>query len=458
MSRSQLRFVDLFAGIGGFHLALHSDPHIDGRCVFASDIDPACQAVYRAAFQMEVFGDIQEITRQADAELDRLVPDHELLAAGFPCQPFSKSGAQRGIDEARGTLFYDICRVLEVKRPTYVLLENVMNLVGPRHRSTWEAIVALLRELGYAVSSSPTVLSPHRLPPGIGSPQIRDRVFIPGVYVGSDAAQLSASLPALVPRKPYVSWDPTRWRVEDLLEDDAKIPDRERYAIETDRAKTLDIWNELVQELGGLPGFPIWADVFAGRLEETPEHPEWKNGIIRKNAAFFTAHRPLIAEWLRRHDALGALAASFRKLEWQAGGGHPDIWSHAIQFRPSGIRIRPLTYLPALVAITQTSIIGPRRRRITPREAAQLQGFPHEFPFLDNPSVAYRQLGNAVSVGTARLVARSLLSVSRGISDEPIPLEWQTVLQIAEARLRASPSSGSSLVSSAQMNDSGFLA
>jgi DNA (cytosine-5)-methyltransferase 1 len=202
--------------------------------------------------------------------------------------------------------------------------------------------------------------------------------------------------------------------------------------------KVLDIWNEFIHGVtGNMPGFPIWADVFTGQVAESSAHPAWKNGIIKKNAEYYRVNDTWIRAWLYRHGNLAALAPSFRKLEWQAGNDQRDIWDHAIQFRPSGIRVRPLTYLPALVAITQTSIIGPMRRRITPREAAQLQGFPPDFPFLASDAATYRQLGNAVSVGSARLVARSLLSVTKGVPDEAMPPEWRRVLLIAETRHRA---------------------
>jgi DNA (cytosine-5)-methyltransferase 1 len=108
-SSPSFRFVDLFAGIGGFHAALSA---MGGECVYASEIDGRAAAIYEENWRMPVDGDIIPATTN---RMD--VPDHDVLAAGFPCQPFSKSGFQRGMDEARGTLFWNICRVLEERQP-----------------------------------------------------------------------------------------------------------------------------------------------------------------------------------------------------------------------------------------------------------------------------------------------------------------------------------------------------
>ena len=177
------KFVDLFAGIGGFHAAL---AHAGGKCVYVSEIDEAARMTYArnwidplpARSRPQVNTDIVQAT-PIDGGVD--VPDHDVLTAGFPCQPFSKSGFQRGMDEARGTLFWNIARILEARTPSVVLLENVRNLAGPRHRHEWEVIIQTLREIGYRVSSTPSVFSPHFLPPSLGgTPQVRDRGFHPG--------------------------------------------------------------------------------------------------------------------------------------------------------------------------------------------------------------------------------------------------------------------------------------
>ena len=207
-SKSAFKFVDLFAGIGGFHAALGA---LGGECVYAVEKDPAAAAVYERNWKVPALGDIV-----ADTADQMLVPEHDVLAAGFPCQPFSKSGYQRGMDEARGTLFFNICQILEARRPTVVLLENVRNIAGPRHSHEWEVIIRSLRELGYRVSSKPIVFSPHLLPPERGGrPQVRERVFIMGTYVGTDASHIDVD--PVVRHEPVDGWSPAQWDIGDHL-------------------------------------------------------------------------------------------------------------------------------------------------------------------------------------------------------------------------------------------------
>ncbi len=409
MSRPAFTFVDLFAGIGGFHAALSA---MGGECVYGVEIDPAAAAVYRRNWGMDILGDIT-----ADAsDTTMRVPRHDVLCAGFPCQPFSKSGAQRGMEETRGTLYWNILKVIQVRRPAVVLLENVRNLAGPRHQHEWDVIIDTLRSEGYRVSGAPAVFSPHLLPRELGGrPQVRERVFITATRLPRGRGHSPVAEP-VADNRPIAGWDPWTWNLDEGLPLDA---DHEVEGCELTDAERLwiDAWDDFVQRMWEarsgrrLPGFPLWADhwVIPSSLDERElEHePKWKADFMRKNAAFYAEHRKVIDRWTKRWDVYSdAFPPSRRKLEWQAQDT-PRLWETVMHFRPSGIRAKRPTYLPALVAIAQTSIVGSRGRRLSPREAARLQGLPEWFDFGgQSPAVTYRQLGNGVSVGAVWHILR----------------------------------------------------
>ncbi len=404
-------FVDLFAGIGGFHAALEA---VGGQCVFAAEIDAAARAMYESNWDMEVAGDIVPLT-----ETRVHVPAHDVLCAGFPCQPFSKSGKQLGMDESRGTLFWNIARVIEARTPSLVILENVRNIAGPRHRHEWDVIIQTLRELGYAVSSEPTLASPHWLSPAQGgAPQSRERVFIVGWYVGAPMAARLASIGPLVRRGPAGSWNPADWDVESHLplQDETEIDGLWRYRLSDDEEMWIDVWNDFLVSIDRerLPGFPLWADAFREFPCVPLGTPGWKREFLEKNSRFYREHKLQIDDWKRRHKELDALPVSRRKFEWQAQDSIQDLRKCVLHFRPSGIRAKQATYLPALVAMNQTSVVASRSRRITPREAARLQGFSDSFSFGEQAdSTTYKQLGNAVSVGVVRHIFELARRVDR---------------------------------------------
>ncbi len=130
--------------------------------------------------------------------------------------------------------------------------------------------------------------------------------------------------------------------------------------------------------------------------------------MLGKNSAFYLAHRAVIDSCKDRHDDLSGLFPSRRKLEWQAGDAPLDLWRCAIQFRPFGIRAKRPTYMPALVAVAHTSVHGPSRRRLTPREAARLQGFPDSFDFGGQPDAAtYNSSATPCTRGSSAMSSRS---------------------------------------------------
>lgn len=406
MSTPPFTFVDLFAGVGGFHAALGA---LGGECVYAVEKDAEAAAVYERNWKIKALGDIVQ-----DTQTQMCVPEHDVLAAGFPCQPFSKSGNQRGMDEARGTLFWNILRILEVRRPTVVLLENVRNIFGPRHKHEWDVIVRSLRELGYQVSSRPIVFSPHLLPPERGGrPQVRERVFIMATYVGSTRSHTDVD--PSVPHLPVAGWSPSEWNLEQHLplQEDVEVGNRLRLNLGPAETTWVEAWSDFVTTLrtGGvkkLPGFPIWVDAFVHESDlvvPTGTAP-WKATFLRKNSAFYTEHQELLEGWLSRWNYLVDFPASRRKFEWQAQQA-ASLAETVMHLRPSGLRVKQANYVPALVAITQTSILGDRMRRLSPREAARLQGLPEWFDFGDQPdSATYRQMGNGVNVGAAYHVFR----------------------------------------------------
>ena len=406
MTATPFKFIDLFAGIGGFHAALSA---FGGECKYAVEIDAKSASVYERNWGINPIGDI---TLDANDDVMK-VPAHDILAAGFPCQPFSKSGAQRGMDETRGTLFWNIAKIIEARRPSIVLLENVRNLVGPRHLHEWQVIIETLRDLSYRVSETPAVFSPHLLPPNRGGrPQVRERVFITATYNPKDIGGGLPIHPVATNSAGIDGWDPKmEWHLDDMLDDAHAIPGCELSASEV---LWIDAWDEFVKLMrtrrGGrrLPGFPIWADSWRDYGSKIPaDTPDWKESHLRKNYEFYAAHKVALDAWAKKWGIFtDAFPPSRRKLEWQAQDTE-TLWDTVMHFRPSGIRAKRTTYFPALVAITQTSVIGPRERRLSPREAARLQGLPDWFNFGDqSASDTYRQLGNGVNVGVVWHILR----------------------------------------------------
>lgn len=432
---AEFTFVDLFAGIGGFHAVLSA---MGGRAVYAVEIDRQASAVYHRNWGLDPFGDV---TLDATDDVMK-VPPHDVLAAGFPCQPFSKSGAQRGMDETRGTLYWNILKIIQAHHPSVVLLENVRNLAGPRHLHEWQVIIETLRSEGYRVCETPAIFSPHLLPPNRGGrPQVRERVFIAATHAGSDtdSSDLVADLPFL--NRPVAGWEPHTWHLEADLPLDPDHHAEGCHLTDSERL-WIDAWDEFVrimwEEREGrrLPGFPLWADewVVSEDLVVPVNAPKWKADYLRKNAEFYTAHRQTIDHWARKWEIYSdRFPASRRKFEWQAQDT-PSLWETVMHFRPSGIRAKAPTYLPALVAITQTSIVGPRQRRLSPREAARLQGLPDWFDFGDQPaSATYRQLGNGVSVGAVWHALKSLVARDEDLLKRTAPGLLRAILQAPDS-------------------------
>jgi DNA (cytosine-5)-methyltransferase 1 len=307
LEESHFLIVDLFAGIGGIRLPFQE---LGGHTVFTSEWDKFAQKTYRINYGVEPDGDITQIH-----ETD--IPDHNILLAGFPCQPFSQAGLKKGFEDMRGTLFFDIARILAEKRPDAFLLENVKQLRGHDKGRTLDKIKKTLSDLNYTVHIE--VLRAA----DFGVPQNRERIYIVG---------FNNEIHKAVPFKfPNPINEPTR--VGNILE--SKV--NEKYTI-SDR-------------------------LYEGHLRRKEMHKLKGNGF---GFSLFNAESPYT----------NTISARYYK---------------------DGSEI----------LIDQ----GPNKnpRKLTPREAARLQGFPEEFVIPVSDTQAYRQFGNSVSVPVVRAIAHEMI-------------------------------------------------
>ncbi len=378
------KFIDLFAGIGGFHQAM---TNLGGKCVLASEIDEYAIETYRMNYGIDSAHDITEISIMD-------VPHHDVLCAGFPCQTFSKAGKQMGFsDETKGTLFFQVTRILASAKPKFLILENVRNLLSHDNGNTIRVIHGALTELGYNIKT--VVMSPHQL----GIPQLRERVYLLGIRKDIFDKDLVIHIPQR--DKASVSIFEAN-----IIEKNAP----KKYTISQHEQAVLTCWDEFykgIQEK--VIGFPIWSSEFGITLDVS-ELPKWKADFCIKNRNLYINNQTFIDSWLEKWNYLQDFTPTERKLEWQAGDSIDTIWDAFIQFRPSGIRVKRPDAFPALVAMVQIPIIAKYKRRLTPREAARLQSFPDTFIPHPNDHQAYKQFGNAVNVNCVEYLAKQLFA------------------------------------------------
>ena len=378
--RKNFTYIDLFAGIGGFHCAMDNISSGKAKCLFASEIDQDACKIYELNHGLKPLGDI----RNVDPGLYE-IPD--VVCGGFPCQTFSKAGKQDGFKDARGTLFREIIRILESyppkDRPKILILENVRNLINHDNHETWKTIKHEIEKVGYNVVKEPLIVSPK----DVGVPQLRDRAII--LAVRNDLFDKQINL--RIEREPKNSLS-----IYDILEKGDGIGSQK---LKTDQEYCLDCWDDFIKGINRkIIGFPIWSDFFTEEDKQNKQYPEWKNNFIRLNRRLYLENKEFIDNWLIKWKVRTLLTPTNRKFEWQVDGKIRTIYKGIIQFRTSGIRVKQATEAPALVAMVHLPIIGSRKRTISIKEAARLQSFPETFIFKEKPHAAFKQLGNAVNV------------------------------------------------------------
>ncbi|BFG70007.1 DNA cytosine methyltransferase [Sediminibacterium sp. KACHI17] len=360
-NKNNFRFIDLFAGIGGFHIAMHEN---GGKCVFASEIDKFARQTYEHNFKKispDIFENGNFNQDISDPNLDySKIPDFDIVCAGFPCQPFSHAGLKKGFDDTRGTLFFNIKEIVRAKIeanklnkkvaiPKILLLENVKGFKNHDKGNTFRVVKRTLNELGYEVAAE-VLNSKH-----FGVPQNRERIFI------------------------------VAWHRETIKKTDFKFPygldEKNKVIFEKEKrdkeAKRICVGDILLKdkdleklEKRDKKSYTISEKLWAGHKRRRIEHAEKGNGF---GYSMFNSKSPYTSTISARYYKDGSEIL----IEQKGANGRPH-----------------------------------RPRKLHPFEAAKLQGYPidswYEIPVSDNQ--AYKQFGNSVSVPVVKTLVKEILS------------------------------------------------
>lgn len=347
------RYVDLFAGIGGFHQGIDRVALKNGFkavCVFAADNDAAAAKVYERNYGINCLYDLKE--EETHKLIDEAIGDDELtcLFGGFPCQPFSKAGNQEGFsDQMKGTLYFEIEKIVHRYHPKFILLENVRNLKSHDGGHTWEVIKNSLIHEGYAVDD--VIISPNNI---AAIPALRERFFI--LAYNREKLGIEGNVKEIEKKYPTKKTSIYPWgQKERGLNKKYFIDSKED--IEPENIKTLDMWDDLLhmlRENNREIVSPLWPHYFDKDIDLSGV-PDWKVKIIERNRTFYEENSDVYDAWYNKHkEHFDSLCRSDQKFEWNAGDDLQSVWEGIIQFRPSGVRVKRPDFIPTLVTMAQS--------------------------------------------------------------------------------------------------------
>ena len=383
----QMKFLDLFAGIGGFRIGMESAGH---ECVGFCEIDKYARASYKAIHNKEGEIELYDITRVTDESI-RGIGSVDIICGGFPCQAFSSAGNRRGFEDTRGTLFFEIARFASILRPKYLFLENVRGLLNHDGGATFETIIRTLDELGYDVEWQ--VLNSKNF----GVPQNRERVFIIGHLRGGSGRKifpLSGDGAAIACEQPKINKvgnirKKRKSQSGDVVSIDSLAPTLCSTTTQKDPLKIL-IENEIKQFGVIQPNFN-------------------QCGVVYETDG--------IAPTIRAYQG-GGLEPKIRVKEATSKGyaeaevGDSVNLSHPNPKTRRG-RVEKQVANTLLTGESQ-GVVEPdfRIRKLTPRECWRLQGFP-DWAFdkaqeVNSNSQLYKQAGNSVTVNVIAAIAKEL--------------------------------------------------
>jgi DNA (cytosine-5)-methyltransferase 1 len=441
---SRLKFIDLYAGLGGFHQALSKLGH---DCVWASEYNQLLRDLYKRNYPEtpEVVGDIFKV------DLDT-IPDHDLICGGFPCQPFSRAGSMQGFnDKARGNHFFRILEIIDSKpnekKPGFLLLENVETILKHDNGRTYKLIVEELTNRGYEIDQE--ILSPHEF----NIPQHRRRLFIVG-KLKSRGGLSNFRFPDRL--------DKSRTTIESILDPSIKPFEEEKLYLTGEQKVSYDFWKGFVENFPkdkNIMSLPLWSHEWGANYpfdKSTPhfspltslvgkrgtfgivipniekdeilehyiprysqnkvdEFPNWKRNHIKKNRDFYSDNNGFIDEYLSANPQFRKLNFSSQKFEWCCAGAAKTFEDKLIQFRPSGLRVKLNNWAPALTTVRTQNLFIPRiNRKLSHVENAKLQSL--ELKYLPDirdekfhSNGGFKAIGNAVNSEVVRLIAYNLL-------------------------------------------------